>query len=140
METQVKEQKYINDIETAIDSKTSALATQAERAATKFDNRAQQVGNKVSDFLAQLPGNINRFYQEYKLPIISFALLVATVLALKITFAIIGAVNDIPLVRPFFELVGISYTVWFTYRYLLKDSTRQELIAQLSSTKKQMLG
>lgn len=39
---------------------------------TKDSNdQLQIIGNKFSNFLAQLPEYIGRFYQEYKLPIIS---------------------------------------------------------------------
>ena len=48
--------------------------------------------------------------------------------------------NDIPLVSPTFELIGIGYSVWFVYRYLLKASTRQELTHEISTLKTQVVG
>ena len=140
METQVKEQEYINDSEAAVELHNSASATQAEQVSAELNNQAQRISKQVSDFFAELPDKISRFYQEYKLPVISFALLVAAIISLRIVLAIVGAVNGIPLVRPIFELIGMGYTFWFTYRYLLKDSTRKELAAGFGLTKKEIVG
>jgi len=48
--------------------------------------------------------------------------------------------NDIPLVAPTFELIGIGYSAWFVYRYLLKASTRQELTNEIATLKSQVIG
>ncbi len=125
METQVKQQEYINDSEAAVELQNSAPAIQAEQVSAEVNNQAQRISKQVSDFFAELPDKISRFYQEYQLPVISFALLVVATISLRIGLAIVGAVNGIPLVRPFFELIGMGYTFWFIYRYLLKDLTRK---------------
>ncbi|MGI2906101.1 CAAD domain-containing protein [Tolypothrix sp. VBCCA 56010] len=104
------------------------------------ENQLQEFGQQVSDFLAKLPENIGRFFNEYKKPIINVGLFIAAIVAVKIVLAILDALNDIPLLSPTFELVGISYSTWFTFRYLLKDSTRQELSANIESFKKQTFG
>lgn len=67
-------------------------------------------------------------------------MLVALVVTLRVLLALLNAVNDIPLVAPFLEIVGIVYTIWVTFRYLLKASTRQELAAELNSLKRQIVG
>eukprot|EP00475_Leptophrys_vorax_P041449 TRINITY_DN78181_c0_g1_i1.p1 TRINITY_DN78181_c0_g1~~TRINITY_DN78181_c0_g1_i1.p1 ORF type:complete len:163 (+),score=21.43 TRINITY_DN78181_c0_g1_i1:137-625(+) len=47
--------------------------------------------------------------------------------ALWLSSTIVGAVNSIPLLPKFLELVGTVYTGWFIYRYLLFKSSRKEL-------------
>jgi hypothetical protein len=140
METQFKEQGYINDSSEAAIESTNTESFQVSQVPAELDSQAQRINKQVSDFFAKLPEKTSRFYQEYKLPIISFALLVATIITFRVALAILGAINDIPLVRPIFELVGMSYTVWFISRYLLKDSTRKELLAEFQSAKNQILG
>ncbi|HYX13524.1 MAG TPA: CAAD domain-containing protein [Nostoc sp.] len=107
--------------------------------ALENEEQWQKVGSQISIFLANIPEYIGRFYQEYKLLFISFALLVITVTALRIFLAVLNAINDIPLLSPFLQLIGLGYTIWFTFRYLLKDSTRQELAAEIGLLKKQIL-
>jgi threonine/homoserine/homoserine lactone efflux protein len=65
---------------------------------------------------------------------------VAAIVAVKVVLAILDAINDIPLVSPIFELVGMSYATWFTWRYLLKSSSREELAAQYQSFKQELMG
>ncbi len=108
--------------------------------ASEPENQLQGFGQEVSDFLAKLPENIGRFFSEYKGLIINFGLFLAAIVTVKVVLAILDAINDIPLLSPTFELVGIIYSTWFTFRYLLKDSTRQELSANIQSLKKQTFG
>lgn len=138
MEPEVKKE-FSNDLEVeGTDNLTPDI--QAEQAPNELNNQAQIISKLPSNFFADLPEKISRFYQEYKLPIISIALLVASIIALKVGLAILSAVIGIPFVRPFFDLIGISYTFWFIGRYLLKDSTRKELAANFRLAKKQILG
>lgn len=108
--------------------------------ASEPENQMQEFGQQVSEFLAKLPEEIGRVFSEYKKPIINFGLFIAAIVAVKIVLAILDAINHIPLLSPTFELVGIIYSTWFTFRYLLKDSTRQELSANIESLKEQTFG
>jgi CAAD domains of cyanobacterial aminoacyl-tRNA synthetase len=145
METQsqqeIEQQQYINKLRAEAEAlQNSEPAISAKQAVSEVDNQVQRITGQVSDFLAQLPDNVSRFYQEYKLPVLSFAILVVTILLLRIGLAVLGAINGIPLVKPIFELIGMGYTGWFIYRYLLKGSTRQELVANVDSIKNEVIG
>uniref|UniRef100_A0A804LCS4 Cyanobacterial aminoacyl-tRNA synthetase CAAD domain-containing protein n=1 Tax=Zea mays TaxID=4577 RepID=A0A804LCS4_MAIZE len=41
------------------------------------------------------------------------------VVALWLTSVVVGAINAVPLLPKILELVGLGYTGWFVYRYLL---------------------
>ncbi len=49
------------------------------------------------------------------------------VVLLWLSSTIVGAINHVPLIPKVFELVGLGYTAWFVYRYLLFKESRQEL-------------
>ncbi|MEH2258216.1 CAAD domain-containing protein [Nostoc sp.] len=143
MDTELQQQQYVdaaseNQIEALKGSDSGNIVILPP--ASENEEQWQRIGRQISIFLAKLPEYIGRFYQEYKLPIISFALLVIAVTALRIFLAVLNAINDIPLLSPILELIGLSYTIWFTFRYLLKDSTRQELVAEIRLLQKQILG
>ncbi|KAK9810305.1 hypothetical protein WJX72_008321 [[Myrmecia] bisecta] len=53
---------------------------------------------------------------------------------------IVGAVNSVPLLPKILELVGLGYSAWFVYRYLLFKSSREELIADVEELKKKISG
>uniref|UniRef100_A0A7N0T3C8 Cyanobacterial aminoacyl-tRNA synthetase CAAD domain-containing protein n=1 Tax=Kalanchoe fedtschenkoi TaxID=63787 RepID=A0A7N0T3C8_KALFE len=58
------------------------------------------------------------------------------VVAVWLSSVIIGAINSVPLLPSILELVGIGYSGWFVYRYLLFESSRKELATDIDSLKK----
>ena len=107
---------------------------------TQSQDQWVEYGEKVSSFLATLPEYIGTIFNKYKQPLVVFGLIVASIVALRVVLAILDALNDIPLVSPTFELIGIGYSAWFVYRYLLKASSRQELTSEITTLKSQVVG
>jgi hypothetical protein len=99
-----------------------------------------EAGERVSRFLAGLPEYLSDFFSEYRRPLITLGLLFGGILAVKMTLALLDAVDDIPLLAPVLQLIGLGYSAWFVYRYLLKASTRQELGQELGDLKDQVVG
>ncbi|MEH2392024.1 MAG: CAAD domain-containing protein [Nostoc sp.] len=108
--------------------------------AVEPESQLQQISRQVSEFLEQLPEYLNSFFQDYKQPLITVALILAAIVTAKIVLAVLDAINGTPLLSPLFELIGISYATWFIFRYLLKASTRQELADEIQSLKSQFVG
>lgn len=100
----------------------------------------QQIGKRVSEFLADLPNYVTSFFNEYQRPLLTIGLIVAALVTAKLALALIDAINDIPLIQPTFELIGVVYTAWFVYRYLLSAGSRQELSGEIKAFKEQILG
>ncbi|GAX74731.1 hypothetical protein CEUSTIGMA_g2178.t1 [Chlamydomonas eustigma] len=65
---------------------------------------------------------------------------VGAVAGVWFTAQLLGAVDRFPLIPKAFELVGLSYSIWFTYRYLLFKSTRVELIKEVETLKEKITG
>ncbi|QSJ18645.1 CAAD domain-containing protein [Nostoc sp. UHCC 0702] len=97
-------------------------------------------GEQISGFLATLPEYVGNFFNQYKQPLVSIGLIVGAIVAVKVLLAVLDSLNDIPLVAPTFELIGIGYSAWFVYRYLLKASTRRELTNEITTLKSQVVG
>ncbi|MBH8566490.1 CAAD domain-containing protein [Nostoc sp. CENA67] len=100
----------------------------------------QRVARKTSEFLEQLPEYIGNFFDNYKQALTNVVLILAAIVTGKIVLTILDAINDIPLLEPIFELIGIIYATWFVFRYLIKYSTRQELAKEIQSLKQQIVG
>ncbi|KAI3693982.1 hypothetical protein L1987_76939 [Smallanthus sonchifolius] len=62
------------------------------------------------------------------------------VVAIWLSSIVIGAINSVPLLPKILELVGLGYTGWFIYRYLLFKSSRKELATDIESIKKKIAG
>jgi hypothetical protein len=100
----------------------------------------QELLAPVLDFLGKAPDYVGGFFSDYKKPLLSLTLFLSGIVTVYVTLAVLDAVNDIPLLAPIFELVGIGYTAWFVYRYLLRASTRSELVAEFDALKTQVVG
>lgn len=143
METEYKEPQKVD---TALQNEMPALDGTNPQTIAKLppaetsDNQLEIIGAKISKFLKEIPEDLNKFYSAYKTPLIGLAVFLASFVALRVVLAMLAAVNDIPLVSPVFELIGIGYTGWFTFRYLLKAPTRKELAVEIESFKKQITG
>ncbi|XP_043712568.1 protein CURVATURE THYLAKOID 1D, chloroplastic-like isoform X2 [Telopea speciosissima] len=59
---------------------------------------------------------------------------------LWLTSALVGAVDSIPLFPKLLEVVGLGYTIWFSYRYLIFKKNREELFAKIEELKQEILG
>lgn len=141
-----KEQEYIDEYSeiSEISQNTAALGSSqlATRpklpTATEAQSDVEGISSQVSDFFAELPNHTAWFYSEYKFLFLNFGVLVATVFALRIAVAVLGAVNSTPLLKEFFQLIGIGYTAWSINRYLKNESNRQELAATIGLKKKEI--
>ena len=107
---------------------------------SETSQQIKQVGDRIYTFLSGLPDYLSDFFGEYKRPIITLGLIFGSIVSVKLTLALLDAINDIPLLAPTFELIGFSYTAWFIYRYLWRASNREELASSFGSLKDQVLG
>ncbi|KAL3517243.1 hypothetical protein ACH5RR_024145 [Cinchona calisaya] len=62
------------------------------------------------------------------------------IVAVWLASIVVGAINSVPLLPKMLELVGLGYTGWFVYRYLLYKSSRKELASDIEALKKQIAG
>ncbi|MGL4622195.1 MAG: CAAD domain-containing protein [Chroococcidiopsis sp.] len=110
------------------------------QSVAQFSEQRQRLQVQVAGFLAKLPERIIGFFNTYRQSIIVVALIVATLVLAKVFIAIVDVLNDLPLLSPIFELIGLGYSIWFVNRYLLKFSNRQELSRQLRWIRRQVVG
>ena len=103
-------------------------------------SQTQQIKEQIISILSEFPAYIGSFYEQYKSPLTVVGLILASIVSLKVLLGVIDELNDIPLLAPTFELIGIGYTVWFVYRYLLRSSNRQQLGEEIQALKEQVFG
>ncbi|NJN88337.1 MAG: hypothetical protein HC881_21170 [Leptolyngbyaceae cyanobacterium SL_7_1] len=100
----------------------------------------KRVVDQGTRFVANLPDYLGETLGRYKRPIVTVGLVFGSILAVRLTLAILNSINDIPLLAPTFELIGIAYTAWFIYRYLWRASNRQQLSNDFNALKEEILG
>ncbi|CAL5367432.1 unnamed protein product [Camellia sinensis] len=62
------------------------------------------------------------------------------IFAIWLSSVIVDSINSVPLLPKIMELVGLGYTGWFVYRYLLFKSSRKELADEIEALKKKIAG
>lgn len=134
-----------NEAETelpTVEVKVQAAETATPSVSSEEPPKEQwrQAVDQVLKFVDTPPDYVTNFFTTYQRPLITVGLILAGFVSVKILFGLLDAINDIPLVAPTFELIGIAYSVWFVYRYLLGASNRKELLDQIQSLKKYIVG
>lgn len=145
MNPDVKESEYSAEIPSGTAAEIEAGASIDETkmlppATDSMNEQWRQIGEKVYTFLSGLPEYLSEFFSEYQRPLITLGLIFGGIVGVKLTLALLDALDDIPLLSPTFELIGFGYAAWFIYRYLWKASSRQELSRDIQSVKEQILG
>lgn len=137
-ETRVRQPE---EAEVVVDTETKLLPPQnISKELSSNTAEWQKYGEKIGEFLQSLPNYLGRLFNENKSLLGVLGIFLGALIAVKLTIAILSAINDIPLIAPTFELIGFGYTAWFVYRYLLRASNRQELSEEIKSFKQQVLG
>lgn len=132
--------------DTKPDSSVYAESSQPNPSDATTDSTAETVEQvkrvtaQVVDKLGYLDKYFGEFFQEYKRPLIALGLFFGLFLSIKLTLAVLEAINDVPVLAPLFELIGLLYSGWFVYRYMLKASNRSELASEMNALKDQILG
>jgi hypothetical protein len=107
---------------------------------TQSQEQWLKYGEQLSAYLSNFTDYAGTFFNKYKQFFIYLGIAVGALIAVRVVLSILDALNDIPLVAPTFELIGIGYSAWFVYRYLLKASTRNELTSEITTLKTQVVG
>ncbi len=104
------------------------------------DQAWQEWLQPVWDILGKVPEYTGQFFADNKQPLISLGIIFLGIVSVKILIAILAAINDIPLLAPMLQLIGLGYTAWFVWRYLWKASNREELLSEFDALKNQIFG
>ena len=139
-------EKDTADMEFNVQEQTNPkdLSTETEgslRPAFSLGNQPwQEWLTPMVDSFAKVPEYVGRFFSEYKQPLTTLGLLILSFISVKIMIAVLGAIDDVPLLAPLLQIIGLGYTLWFTWRYLWKSSNRKELLSEFEAVKNQVFG
>ena len=126
-----------------LNTESPGLSTEAPGAIAKpspADKPVQEWLEIGKDFLSKIYDYIGEFISDNEKLLVNLLLIFLAVIVVKVTLAILAAINDFPLLSPLFELIGLGYTAWFVYRYLWKESSREELKEEFKALKSQVMG
>ena len=144
MATELKTDNFNVEGDVSADKTVAEVKVEAkgatEDATAETVEQVKRVTAQVVDKLGYLDKYFGEFFVEYKRPLIALGLFFGLFLSIKMTLAILDAINDVPVLAPSLELIGLLYSGWFVYRYLWKASNRRELANEMNALKDQVLG
>ncbi|KAI0499923.1 hypothetical protein KFK09_018131 [Dendrobium nobile] len=98
--------------------------------------RPAEVATELPEIVTTIQEAWDRLDDKYAVASLAFA----TVIALYGSIGLISAIDRLPLLPGLFELIGIGYTGWFAYRYLVFKPDREALIAKVKSIYGDVIG
>lgn len=140
MESNTPEFLETQESTTGLNSESAGIITPKPAKTLPGDSAVQEYLNIGTSFLTQIFDILKKVVDTNQKLLVNLLLIFLGIIAVKVTLAIISAINDIPLLAPTFELVGLGYTGWFVYRYLLTNSSRQELGQEFQALRNQVMG
>jgi len=105
---------------------------------TKF--QWQRFSQPATEFLDKLPDYVSDFLNENRQVIFTVLSILLAIITIRGILALLKTIHSLPLISLFFEIIGLSYTTWFTFRYLLQSQTREELVQRISDFKLRTFG
>jgi CAAD domains of cyanobacterial aminoacyl-tRNA synthetase len=99
----------------------------------------EQVEN-VLRFLSAFPDYFNGALGDYRKPLTTAGFLLVAGLGVAVADGVLTRLNTIPLFAPTFELIGLGFTGWVLFRYILYADTRQELLQAYDHVKERITG
>ncbi|MCY7369037.1 MAG: CAAD domain-containing protein [Chamaesiphon sp.] len=100
----------------------------------------QSIQSELTAFVENVTATTTELFKNNRQLFITLGWLVLAILGIKIVFATLGIIDDIPLVTPIIKLVGLVSVVRFAWRYLIREHDRKELVEIIDRTKVEVLG
>jgi hypothetical protein len=100
----------------------------------------QSTQTELTAFFERAKSTAIEFFHSNRQLLIALGWTVLAIIGAKFVFAALGTIDDIPLITPILKLVGLVSVVRFSWRYLIREHDRQELLEIIDRTKAEVLG
>ncbi|MEO1147133.1 MAG: valine--tRNA ligase, partial [Cyanobacteria bacterium J06638_22] len=70
---------------------------------------------------------------KYRRPVVSLGLIFLTVLSVKLTISVVNTIHRLVILTPFLQLIGVTYFLWFSARFLAFAEGRDALSAKIEA-------
>jgi CAAD domains of cyanobacterial aminoacyl-tRNA synthetase len=132
------------DVMKAVESTTDSAKETVMNTVDSTIDAAQEtwdtVRAKAPGLFDELLSAIPAFFQTNRQLLINLGVFFLALVAAKLLFAGLDAIDDLPLVTPLLKTVGLVYVVKFIWNDLVRDQERQKLVEKFNKTKAEVLG
>lgn len=116
------------------------LLTAAPYTPELADESLSSFQAKATNFFANLTQYTVTFFRENRRLLGTLGWILLAFLGIKVLFASLDSIDDVPLMSSFLKLIGLISVVQFVWRYLVRANDRQELTQKIAHAKAELLG
>lgn len=98
------------------------------------------IKTNIAGFFEEVVTTVATFYKNNQKLLMTLGITLLAVLGIKLLFAGVNAIDDIPLVTPILKLIGLVYVAQFVWRYLVREQDRHELVEKIDRAKAEVFG
>jgi CAAD domains of cyanobacterial aminoacyl-tRNA synthetase len=141
--TDAAKENTIDTVE-AVKSTTDAAKENVMEAVESTTDSAKEtletIQTKAPEVFNQLTSAVPAFFQQNRQLLTNIGLIFLAFVVIKLAFAGINAIDDLPLVTPLLKIVGLVYVAKFIWNYLIRKQDREKLVEKFNTTKAEVLG
>ncbi len=127
-------------VESTTDSTKEAVMNTVDSTIDAAQETWETVQAKAPGVFDEILSAIPAFFQNNRQLLINLGVFFLALVAAKLLFAGLDAIDDLPLVAPLLEIVGLVYVVKFIWDYLLREQDRHKLAEKFDRVKAEVLG
>ena len=127
----------LGDIPPTVDQ---PLLTAAPSSADSAEASLNSFQTEAANFFANITDYTTTFFKENRRLLGNLGWIFLALLGIRILFASLDAIDDVPLMSSLLKLIGLVSVAQFAWRYLLRANDRQELTQKIEQTKAELLG
>lgn len=105
----------------------------AEESLSSFQTEAKRI-------FADVTQSTVAFFRENQQLLGTLGWILLALLGIRVLFASLDAIDDLPLMSSFLKIIGLVSVVRFVWRYLVRANDRQELTQKIDQAKAELLG
>jgi CAAD domains of cyanobacterial aminoacyl-tRNA synthetase len=134
----------MNEIDDSISSAvTPALGSAFDDERSPIESPVETllaIKTNIAGFFGEVVYTIATFYRNNQQLLITLGITLLAIMGLKLLFAGLNAIDDLPLVTPILKLIGLVYVVRFIWQYLVREQDRHELAEKIEGLKAEVFG
>jgi CAAD domains of cyanobacterial aminoacyl-tRNA synthetase len=130
----------VEAVKSTADTAKENVVDAVESTTDSAKETLETIQTKVPGVLNELTSAVPAFFQQNRQLLTNIGLIFLAFVVIKLAFAGINAIDELPLVTPLLKIVGLVYVVKFIWNYLIRKQDREKLVEKLNTTKAEVLG
>lgn len=133
-------QSYIQDLAKVAQLSITTNETSAQPASGSFAEATQFAQDAAKAVYRAIENFQFDSLGSYRKPALTLAVILALIIVGRVVVSILEVVDHLLLITPLLKLIGMAYSGWFIYRYLLKSDSRRHLKQSIDAAIREVLG